>query len=52
VSKPVQPLNLKPRNVIWLPLPRSDVVKSVWDYIQQNKLQEEINKRMINADES
>jgi chromatin remodeling complex protein RSC6 len=34
-----------------VPLPRTEVVKKVWDYIKQNSLQDAINKRMINADE-
>jgi chromatin remodeling complex protein RSC6 len=33
------------------PLPRTEVVKKVWDYIKKNKLQDASNKRMINADE-
>ena len=33
------------------PLPRTEVVKKVWEYIKKNKLQDAINKRMINADE-
>jgi len=33
------------------PLPRTEVTKKVWDYIKKNKLQDAINKRMINADE-
>ena len=32
-------------------MPRTEVVKKVWEYIKKNKLQDEINKRMINADE-
>ena len=32
------------------PLPRTEVVKKVWEYIKKNKLQDSINKRMINAD--
>ena len=31
-------------------LPRTEVTKKVWDYIKKNKLQDEVNKRMINAD--
>ena len=31
--------------------PRSQVAKSIWDYIKKNKLQDAVNKRMINADE-
>jgi len=33
------------------PLPRTEVVKKVWEYIKKNKLQDASNKRMINADE-
>ena len=32
------------------PLPRTEVTKKVWDYIKKNKLQDAVNKRMINAD--
>lgn len=34
-----------------VPLPRTEVTKKIWDYIKKNKLQDAINKRMINADE-
>jgi chromatin remodeling complex protein RSC6 len=34
------------------PLPRTQVVKKLWEYIKKNKLQDEKNKRMINADAS
>jgi chromatin remodeling complex protein RSC6 len=34
-----------------MPLPRTEVVKRIWEYIKKNKLQDAINKRMINADE-
>ena len=33
------------------PLPRTEVVKKIWEYIKKNKLQDASNKRMINADE-
>ena len=33
------------------PIPRSEVTKKVWDYIKANGLQDQENKRMINADE-
>jgi upstream activation factor subunit UAF30 len=33
------------------PLPRTEVVKKVWEYIKKNKLQDASNKRMINGDE-
>lgn len=32
------------------PIPRSEVTKRVWDYIKSNGLQDQQNKRMINAD--
>ena len=32
------------------PMPRSEVVKALWVYIKKNKLQDAVNKRMINAD--
>ena len=32
------------------PAPRTEVTKKVWDYIKKNKLQDAVNKRMINAD--
>jgi len=34
------------------PMPRSAVVKKLWEYIKKNGLQDEKNKRMINADEN
>ena len=32
------------------PLPRTEVTKKLWAYIKKNKLQDSVNKRMINAD--
>lgn len=32
------------------PMPRSEVVKKLWVYIKKNNLQDEKNKRNINAD--
>jgi len=32
------------------PLPRGQVVKKIWEYIKANGLQDQKNKRMINAD--
>ena len=32
------------------PLPRTQIIKKIWDYIKKNKLQDSVNKRMINAD--
>jgi chromatin remodeling complex protein RSC6 len=34
------------------PMPRSEVVKKIWVYIKKNNLQDEKNKRNINADEN
>ncbi len=33
------------------PLPRTEVVKKVWEHIKAAKLQDAANKRMINADD-
>jgi chromatin remodeling complex protein RSC6 len=32
------------------PLPRTEVIKKIWDYIKKNGLQDSKNRRMINAD--
>ena len=32
------------------PMPRSQVVKKLWEYIKKNNLQDATNKRNINAD--
>jgi chromatin remodeling complex protein RSC6 len=34
-----------------MPMPRTEVTKKIWDYIKKNKLQDSVNKRLINADE-
>ena len=31
-------------------LPRTEIIRSIWVYIKKNKLQDSVNKRMINAD--
>jgi upstream activation factor subunit UAF30 len=33
------------------PLPRTEVTKKIWEYIKKNKLQDAVNRRMINADD-
>ncbi|MDB5191447.1 MAG: hypothetical protein JWQ96_1010 [Segetibacter sp.] len=33
------------------PLPRTEIIKKIWDYIKKNDLQDKENRRMINADE-
>src|SRR6476659_6929118 len=32
------------------PLPRTEIIKKIWDYIKKNNLQDKKNRRMINAD--
>ena len=32
------------------PMPRTEIIKQIWNYIRANGLQDQINKRMINAD--
>ena len=32
------------------PLPRTEIIRQIWNYIKKNKLQDGKNKRMINAD--
>ncbi|UCE25904.1 MAG: SWIB/MDM2 domain-containing protein [Candidatus Zixiibacteriota bacterium] len=32
------------------PIPRTEVTKKLWAYIKRNKLQDTVNRRMINAD--
>ena len=32
------------------PLPRTEVTKKLWEYIKRNRLQDAVNRRMINAD--
>jgi upstream activation factor subunit UAF30 len=32
-------------------IPRTQIIKKIWDYIKKNNLQDKKNRRMINADE-
>jgi chromatin remodeling complex protein RSC6 len=32
------------------PLPRTEIIRKMWDYIKKNGLQDKKNRRMINAD--
>jgi len=32
-------------------IPRTEVTKKIWEYIKKNKLQDAVNRRMINADD-
>jgi chromatin remodeling complex protein RSC6 len=33
------------------PLPRTEIIKKIWDYIKKNDLQDSKNRRMINGDD-
>ena len=49
--KPLQPSAALAAVVGNKPMPRTQVVKKVWDYIKKNGLQDKVNRRNINADE-
>ena len=49
--KPMMPSSVLAAVVGAMPLPRTEVTKKIWDYIKKNRLQDAINKRLINADE-
>ena len=49
--KPMNPSAVLGAVIGMMPMPRTEVTKKIWDYIKKNKLQDAINKRMINADE-
>ena len=34
------------------PMPRTEITKKVWEYIRKNNLQDQANKRQINADDN
>ena len=34
------------------PIPRTEVTKRLWDYIRKNGLQDQTNRRQINADDA
>ena len=47
----LQPSELLSTVVGSKPLPRTEVIKKIWDYIKKNGLQDSKNRRMINADD-
>ena len=49
--KPMTPSSVLSAVIGATPLPRTEVTKKIWDYIKKNKLQDAINRRLINADE-
>ena len=51
----MKPMNVSPELAKIVgngPMPRSEVVKGLWVYIKKHNLQDEKNKRNINADEN
>ena len=50
--KPMQISDALAKIVGSKPLPRTEVTKKLWEYIKNNKLQDSVNKRDINADEN
>lgn len=51
LSKPVQPDDVLAAVVGSTPLSRGELTKKIWDYIKAHGLQDQANKRMINADD-
>jgi chromatin remodeling complex protein RSC6 len=49
--KPLTPSSTLAAVIGASPMPRTQVVKKLWDYIKKNKLQDATNKRNINADD-
>ena len=49
--KAMQPSSVLAAVVGGMPMPRTEVTKKIWDYIKKNKLQDSVNRRLINADE-
>ncbi|SRR5690242_13485558 len=47
---PLTPDNTLAEVVGSKPMPRTEIVKKIWDYIKKNNLQDKKNRRMINAD--
>lgn len=50
--KPLQPSEALGKVVGSKPIPRTQVVKKLWEYIKKNNLQDKKNRRNINADEN
>src|SRR5512140_2402592 len=49
--KPMTPSSTLAAVVGSMPMPRTEVTKKIWEYIKKNKLQNALNKRLIDADE-
>jgi chromatin remodeling complex protein RSC6 len=52
LMKPVQPDDALAVIVGSTPVPRGELTKKLWDFIKKNKLQDEKNKTLINADDA
>jgi len=50
--KPLTPSSQLAKVVGSKPIPRSEVIKKLWAYIKKNNLQDQKNKRNINADDN
>ena len=50
--KKLQPDDVLAKVVGSSPLPRTEVVKKLWEYIKKNGLQDKTNKRNINGDDA
>jgi chromatin remodeling complex protein RSC6 len=49
--KPLMPSGPLAAIVGSVPMPRTEVTSKIWAYIKKNKLQDQVNRRMINADD-
>ena len=49
--KPMTPSSVLASVIGGSPMPRTEVTKKIWEYIKKNKLQDAVNRRLINADE-
>ena len=49
--KPLMPSGPLAAIVGSVPMPRTEVTSKIWAYIKKNKLQDAVNRRMINADD-
>jgi len=49
--KPMMPTGPLAAIIGSTPMPRTEVTSKIWQYIKKNKLQDNVNRRMINADD-
>jgi chromatin remodeling complex protein RSC6 len=48
---PLTPSNALAEVIGSKPIPRTEIIKKIWEYIKKNNLQDKKNRRMINADD-